>query len=70
MEFRHASADGGMDSGSVTCLSFCTDPLLDPYLISSSQSGAIAVWSLNERSLHASVPAAHAGPVSGQSPLS
>jgi U3 small nucleolar RNA-associated protein 21 len=64
-EFHHSAADEGVASGAVTALSFCTDPLLDPYLLSGCDSGSLAVWNLNSRSLQTLVPLAHEGPIIG-----
>jgi predicted Na+-dependent transporter len=63
--FRHADADA-QHAAAVTALSFCTDPLLEPFLLSGSDAGAIAVWSLGERRLQTLLPSAHSGPVSGE----
>lgn len=63
--FAHADADAGIVAGHVTALAFCTDPLLEPYLISATERGTIAVWNLNTRSLQSLHSGAHEGAVSG-----
>ena len=63
--FRHADADAAAVSGRVTALTFCTDPLRPPVLLSASEAGSLAVWDLDANSLHTLVPMAHDGPVSG-----
>lgn len=63
--FRHAEADADLLGGGVTALSFCTDPLREPALLSTSARGAMALWDLTAKRLSWAQPGTHAGAVEG-----
>lgn len=59
--FAHSAADSLSAAGSVSALSFCTDPMQKPLLLSATDEGAYALWDLKEKVLHHVDRFAHRG---------
>lgn len=62
--FSHAPADSRIASSRITAVAFAFDSgLTTPTMVSATDGGTVALWSLEERSLIANVPGAHDGAV-------
>eukprot|EP01138_Halocafeteria_seosinensis_P000354 gb/GECG01000367.1/.p1 GENE.gb/GECG01000367.1/~~gb/GECG01000367.1/.p1 ORF type:complete len:1171 (+),score=119.63 gb/GECG01000367.1/:1-3513(+) len=61
--FVHSAADTLSAAGAISTLSFCTDPMQKPLLLSATDEGAFALWDLKEKALHYVDAFAHKGNV-------